>query len=180
MTADEWNAKHPIGTPVRFWPVIHPKEGTPVDTVTRSEAWTLGHGAAVVKIAGKAGGVLLEALDVLDAATPPQQEFTAAERADGVTLPGAWGTVEYGIRCLPSCTGPCRCGAMRAMRTLRDLHAVFGGEPGPIDIIFTGPPGPDSGRFIEVENAAGQSIRIGQWIDRGDGTWALRLATPCG
>lgn len=47
--------------------------------------------------------------------------LTDAERADGVTLPGPWGVVEYGIRCLPSCTGPCECGAMRAMAQLRRL-----------------------------------------------------------
>lgn len=44
-----------------------------------------------------------------------------------------------------------------------------------IDIVFDGPPGHMSGRFVEVENADGRSIRAGEWIDRGDGFWALRL-----
>ena len=44
-----------------------------------------------------------------------------------------------------------------------------------IDIVFDGPPGPCSGRFVEVENDLGESIRIGEWVDRGDGLWALRI-----
>lgn len=43
-----------------------------------------------------------------------------------------------------------------------------------IDIIFDGPPGPDGGRFVDVENADGQSIGFGEWIERPDGFWALR------
>jgi len=44
-----------------------------------------------------------------------------------------------------------------------------------IDIVFDGPPSRESGRFVEVEDAAGKSIKAGQWIKRGDGYWALRL-----
>ena len=44
-----------------------------------------------------------------------------------------------------------------------------------IDVLFDAPPGPESGRFIEVENEHRRSIRAGEWIDRGDGTWALRI-----
>ena len=44
-----------------------------------------------------------------------------------------------------------------------------------IDIVFDGPPGPISGRFIEVEDSTGASIAYGEWIDRKDGTWALRM-----
>lgn len=44
-----------------------------------------------------------------------------------------------------------------------------------INIIFDGPPGPESGRFIEVETDGGASIRIGEWIKRADGLWALRI-----
>lgn len=63
MTADEWNAAHPVGTPVRFWPVMPPREGEAVDTVTRSEAWELGRSVVLVK--GIAGGVALSHLEVL-------------------------------------------------------------------------------------------------------------------
>lgn len=64
MTADEWNEKHPPGTAVRYYPV----RGHVVlseDTETRSEAWELGHGAPVVKVRGRTGGVLLDHLQVL-------------------------------------------------------------------------------------------------------------------
>ena len=30
-------------------------------------------------------------------------------------------------------------------------------------IIFDGPPGPEGGGFVEVENAAGESINVGRW-----------------
>ena len=43
-----------------------------------------------------------------------------------------------------------------------------------IDIVFDGPCGHESGRFIEVEQD-GKSIRVGEWVDRKDGTWALRI-----
>lgn len=48
-------------------------------------------------------------------------------------------------------------------------------QPGAINIIFDGPPSNESGRFIESENDAGESICAGTWINRGDGTWALRI-----
>jgi hypothetical protein len=44
-----------------------------------------------------------------------------------------------------------------------------------IDVVFDGPPSHDSGRFVEVENTQGGSIRVGEWIDRGNGLWALRI-----
>jgi len=47
-----------------------------------------------------------------------------------------------------------------------------------IDIVFDGPPGPNPGRFVEVENESGESICAGEWIDRGDGMWALRIQEP--
>jgi hypothetical protein len=40
-------------------------------------------------------------------------------------------------------------------------------------VIFDGPPGPTSGRFVEVEDAAGQSHRLGEWEQRLDGEWTL-------
>lgn len=44
-----------------------------------------------------------------------------------------------------------------------------------IDIVFDGPPGHEAPRFVEVENEKGKSISVGDWISRGDGTWALRI-----
>jgi hypothetical protein len=44
-----------------------------------------------------------------------------------------------------------------------------------LDVVFDGPPSHESGRFVEVEDPDGKSVNAGQWIDRGDGMWALRL-----
>jgi len=44
-----------------------------------------------------------------------------------------------------------------------------------IDIVFEGPPGPEGGMFVEVENDEGASIRLGDWVDRKDGFWVLRI-----
>jgi hypothetical protein len=44
-----------------------------------------------------------------------------------------------------------------------------------INIIFDGPPGPESGRFVEVETDDGHSINAGEWCQRLDGLWALRI-----
>ena len=44
-----------------------------------------------------------------------------------------------------------------------------------VDIVFDGPPGPESGRFIEAEDADGKSIKFGEWLERADGRWVLRI-----
>jgi len=44
-----------------------------------------------------------------------------------------------------------------------------------LDIVFDGPPGHESGRFVEVEDPTGKSVCAGEWIDRGNGFWALRI-----
>jgi len=46
-----------------------------------------------------------------------------------------------------------------------------------INIIFDGPPGPEGGRFVEVETDDGKSIDAGKWIKRADGLWALRIVS---
>jgi hypothetical protein len=45
-----------------------------------------------------------------------------------------------------------------------------------VDIVFDGPPGPESGRFVEVENQLGRSVDVGEWIHRPDGYWVLRIS----
>jgi hypothetical protein len=57
------------------------------------------------------------------------------------------------------------------------LAAAAGAYPATktVDVVFDGPPGPESGSFIEVEDQTGASIRVGQWIERDDGYWVLRL-----
>lgn len=49
-----------------------------------------------------------------------------------------------------------------------------------IDIVFDGPPGLVAGRFVEVEDVFGKSIRFGTWVHRPDGYWVLRIAMGCG
>jgi len=44
-----------------------------------------------------------------------------------------------------------------------------------LDVVFDGPPGPQSGRFIEVETNTGRSVSFGEWVKREDGYWALRI-----
>jgi len=46
-----------------------------------------------------------------------------------------------------------------------------------INIIFDGPPGHDSGMFVEVETDDGKSINAGEWIEREDGLWSLRITS---
>jgi hypothetical protein len=47
--------------------------------------------------------------------------------------------------------------------------------PGPELGVTCDPPGPESPRFVEVENAKGKSINFGEWVKRPDGYWALRI-----
>ncbi|WP_436759374.1 hypothetical protein [Streptosporangium sp. V21-05] len=63
MTADDWNALHPIGTPVLAWPGTRDDE--PLTTRTRTPAWTLGHGAPVVSVEGVAGGIFLTHIEAV-------------------------------------------------------------------------------------------------------------------
>lgn len=43
----------------------------------------------------------------------------------------------------------------------------------PLYVIFDGPPAHGSGRFVEVENAAGYGRSVGGWKRRHDGLWSL-------
>lgn len=62
---DDWNAAHPIGTPVTRYKLINPL-AEPVETKTRSEAWVMGGHSAMVMVDGKSGGVLLESVVLAD------------------------------------------------------------------------------------------------------------------
>lgn len=44
-----------------------------------------------------------------------------------------------------------------------------------IRIIFDGPPGAKAGRFVEVHDMDDKSIGIGEWHERDDGLWELRI-----
>ena len=41
--------------------------------------------------------------------------------------------------------------------------------------MFTGPPGPDAPRFVEVEDDQRRSIKYGEWVERDDDVWVLRI-----
>lgn len=48
-----------------------------------------------------------------------------------------------------------------------------------IDIVFDGPPSHEAGRFVEVERTADQhSMNVGEWVQRDDEYWVLRLRIP--
>lgn len=44
-----------------------------------------------------------------------------------------------------------------------------------VHVVFDGPPGPEAGRFIEVETLDGVGITVGTWVHRDDGYWVLEL-----
>jgi len=73
VTADEWNALYPVGTPVMAYPSCRPEYDAAVAaeyrlvTVTRSRAWNLGHGAPVVAVEGYSGGIHLTHVDPMPA-----------------------------------------------------------------------------------------------------------------
>lgn len=70
LTAEQWNASHPVGTPVTAYPGVRPEDPAAPDlctvltTQTRTPAWTLGHGEPVVSVDGYAGGISLEHIDL--------------------------------------------------------------------------------------------------------------------
>lgn len=47
-----------------------------------------------------------------------------------------------------------------------------------LHILFDGPPGPDAGRFVEVEDDCGKSVNAGEWNKRSDGYWELVISAP--
>jgi len=63
LTAEEFNSRHPVGTRVVAYPGTRGESG--ITTHTRTPAWTLGHGAAVVAVEGVVGGIALTHIDVI-------------------------------------------------------------------------------------------------------------------
>ncbi|MFC0626123.1 hypothetical protein [Kribbella deserti] len=60
-----WNTANPIGTRVLFWPAFKDEPGR--ESVTRSAAWVLSSGAAVVLVDGYAGGIALTHVEPVQA-----------------------------------------------------------------------------------------------------------------
>lgn len=70
----------------------------------------------------------------------------------------------------------CTCGKGSPNNPRAASANEMGAEGAFIDIVFDGPPSRESGRFVEVEDTQGRSFNAGEWIDRGNGLWALRIA----
>ena len=70
--ASAFNEANPMGTPVRFWPGARVGDGRP--SRTRSRAWVMPSGHAVVLVEGYAGGIALTHVDP----TPTDPELGAA------------------------------------------------------------------------------------------------------
>ncbi len=72
MTAQEWNTIVPVGAHVMAYPGVRPEDPLAADlcrrvkSVTRTPAWELGHGEAVVSVVGYAGGIGLAHVDVVE------------------------------------------------------------------------------------------------------------------
>lgn len=64
--AEDFNARVPVGTPVRYWPVRGELDRYH-DTVTRSVAWTLGDGTPVVLLENHVCAVDIDHVRVLPA-----------------------------------------------------------------------------------------------------------------
>ena len=56
------------------------------------------------------------------------------------------------------------------------LAALDFREIGELRVVFDGSPGAVSGRFVEVETPDGASVNAGEWHERDDGLWELRIA----
>lgn len=71
LSADKFNQKYPVGTRFHYFSV----KGIPdsVEVVTRTEAWALGHGAVVVSVNGRAGGLSIEHLKPIVISDSSQQ-----------------------------------------------------------------------------------------------------------
>ncbi len=57
-----WNSLNPVGSPCE----LTLDDGSVLRTETRSPAWNLGHGQAVVSVLGRSGGQMLERVRILE------------------------------------------------------------------------------------------------------------------
>lgn len=64
LTAAQFNELIPVGRRVRFYPVAGEERFE--DTKTRTPAWELGNGQPVVSVEGRAGGVAIDHIELLE------------------------------------------------------------------------------------------------------------------
>lgn len=69
--ANEFNDLVPVGTPVRYWPGLRTGEGRA--SATRTPAWVLPSGTAVVSVEGYAGGIALTHVMPVPPASTPEE-----------------------------------------------------------------------------------------------------------
>ncbi|WP_337052051.1 hypothetical protein [Serratia fonticola] len=61
ISVEQFNTRFPVGALFRYYPIMGQSECCQV--ATRSEAWLLGHGAVVVLVNDRTGGVSVEHLE---------------------------------------------------------------------------------------------------------------------
>lgn len=54
------------------------------------------------------------------------------------------------------------------------VGAVEAGDLVLVDFVFEGPPGPIPTGFIDTMLPTGQGCGVGEWVEKADGTWAIR------
>lgn len=57
-----------------------------------------------------------------------------------------------------------------------ELPAPCNCKPTVLDVVFDGPPGPESGRFVELEDGQGRGVNAGTWLQRDGLYWLLRIS----
>ncbi|MET7336017.1 hypothetical protein [Nonomuraea sp. NPDC005650] len=98
QAAAHWNTTLPVGTPVRYWPIMGEPES--MATRTRSKAWVLGGHTPVVMVDDVAGGVSLAHVrpepDAFEEATGIRTVESDAIREDQVLMVSPGGLHESG------------------------------------------------------------------------------------
>ncbi|MEU8623229.1 hypothetical protein [Streptomyces sp. NPDC048669] len=64
LSSAQWNARYPIGTPVKAYPGVYGEDG--FTTWTTSRAWTLGGHTPVAIVENYSGGIALTHLDPIE------------------------------------------------------------------------------------------------------------------
>ena len=130
-----------------------------VDSLLHQQGLLASALAKVCQAAGvMAGDVPASGPELLMLAQDTEEHIGRLIRwADGIeALCGRWDAVSKG-----------ESGTTKAIRAVGTLSLVKPATEPPsyVDVVFDGPPAPESGRFIEVENEQGESVRVGEWIE---------------